>query len=725
MFKSFTALDINMRTSIIFFMVYVAVLVLFLLRTKRKTNSKGIKFLPLFLIGAAVFCLRQGITDAFLASKEIQMVDENKVFFALIETLRTFALDGSYSEVMSVVSAVYNSMAINIYTSLLFILAPVTGGALIIEVVASIYPRIRFVICNRLFVWKEMHYFSELNDSSLALAKSLRNSKNSFTRCCIVFTDVYTDSEERITELYLGAKSIGAICISDDLLHTHLRSVGKKNIYLMDNNEIDNLQALSALSEQKKLKVLRNTKIYLFNSDDTFAVAGCEIEEYIKKRLAKKEENNNNSKGIIKLAKKIKAKLEPQKPKVIPVNGKKNLVRNLFYSLPLYEPLVGENDNKTLNITIMGVGEIGTEAFLSAYWFGQLLDVELCINVVSIESENEFRNKIDYINPDILMTSEPCDLLKIYPDGEDMAQPYFKFRYFCKDLKNTNIDTLLTTENDGFRLASTDYFVVALGSDEDNLAVADKIKKSVATYRLNEKSTDKCVISYVIYNSELCDALNRNSLSSKKIYNGIYMHAFGALDEVYHKKNVFMEDTIAAADEVGKSYDSIKQSVTDRAKNKEKDFYSYWSDIARAAHIKYKVFSAGEVTASVYSECDYFGVQKADLERYKNLYKGDKKLSNRLAWLEHRRWNAYMRACGMRCPEDFTVYSDITNEYKNLDLKLHPCIVECDMQGKKANLFSKETKERNDMLDIVSLNIDKMNGDREDYKKYDYPEYDF
>ena len=355
------------------------------------------------------------------------------------------------------------------------------------------------------------------------------------------------------------------------MLHTNLRSVGKKNIYLMDNNDIDNLRALSALSEQKNIKVLRNTKIYLFNSDDTFAIAGCEIEEYINKRFDKKE-NDNKSNYIAVFAHKVKEKFELHKPKIIPVNGKKNLVRNLFYSLPLYAPLVGAKDKKTLNLTIMGVGEIGTEAFLTAYWAGQLLDVELCINVIAIESEDEFRNKINYINPDILKTAGPCELLKIYPDRDDLAKPYFKFRYFCKDLKNTDIDSLLTTprEDDGFKIATTDYFVVALGSDEDNLALADKIKKIEASYRLNEKSKDKCVISYVIYNSELCAALNRNSLSSKKIYDGIYMHAFGALDEVYHKKNVFMEDTIAAADKVGNSNDSIKQRVSDKAKKKEK-----------------------------------------------------------------------------------------------------------------------------------------------------------
>ena len=49
--------------SLLFFGAYIVALILLLFRTKRKSNSKGIKFLPLLLIGVAVFCLRFGISE--------------------------------------------------------------------------------------------------------------------------------------------------------------------------------------------------------------------------------------------------------------------------------------------------------------------------------------------------------------------------------------------------------------------------------------------------------------------------------------------------------------------------------------------------------------------------------------------------------------------------------------------------------------------------------------
>ncbi|MBQ7974393.1 MAG: hypothetical protein IJ300_01720 [Clostridia bacterium] len=708
----------SMGFSVLFAVCYIGVLVWLAVMRKRKIKSggkvysKGIKFLPLLCIALAVFFLRQAIFEAQVGNLQLEIHDENKIFFSFIETLRTFAIDGGYADVIKALNTVYGrTPGWNIYTSLLFIAAPVTGGALILEIVSSIFPRIRLVLCNHIFFWKEVNYFSELNECSLALAESIRKKGNIITRPSIVFTDVYTDFEERDTELYLNAKNIGAICISDDLLHTGIRRKNKKKIFLIDSNEINNLQTLSAMAESFDENKLMNAQIYLFNGDDTFALAGCSIKEQLAKRIP---ENS---------------------PSIVPVNGNRNLVRNLFYYLPLYEPLVGRKDKKVLNVTVMGTGEIGTEAFLSAYWYGQILDCELCINVVSVESEQEFRDKINYVNPDILKTTSACDLLKIYPNKDEMAKPYFKFRYYRSDLKTNNIDELMTAPGaDGFRLADSDYFVIALGSDDDNLSVADKVKRAVTIFSLNSQANKNTVISYVIYDSKLCRVLNHNDEKYSNVYDGIYMHAFGALDEIYDTKNVFMEATKEVAEEVGKSYDSIKQGVAENAKRKGRGFYDYWSDIARAAHIKYKAFSAGAVTKSVFNCRDgaaYEKSQQEDLDNYKSMVKSSKNLAERLAWLEHRRWNAYMRICGMRCPADFTKYGKKTKEHKDLDLKLHPCIVECAVSGLKPDLFGDKVKDNFDMLDMVSrdlyykLYIDIEGKEQEDYKTYDYPIWDF
>ena len=114
---------------------------------------------------------------------------------------------------------------------------------------------------------------------------------------------------------------------------------------------------------------------------------------------------------------------------------------------------------------------------------------------------------------------------------------------------------------------------------------------------------------------------------------------------------------------------------------------------------------------------------------------------NKLAWLEHRRWTAFMRTQGFRCPtqdeeesyiaslDDDTV-GDGKNKgkHKNLELKLHPCIVEYARTGQKADLFNSDKADDDDMLDCVSRRFRESYTDKRldtyDFKMYDYPEYE-
>ena len=62
-----------------------------------------------------------------------------------------------------------------------------------------------------------------------------------------------------------------------------------------------------------------------------------------------------------------------EKPTIVPVRSYRNLIHNLFVDVPLYEPLINKKDSNKLSLTILGNGIIGTEAFLNAYWFGQMM----------------------------------------------------------------------------------------------------------------------------------------------------------------------------------------------------------------------------------------------------------------------------------------------------------------------------------------------------------------
>ena len=54
---------------------------------------------------------------------------------------------------------------------------------------------------------------------------------------------------------------------------------------------------------------------------------------------------------------------------------------------------------------------------------------------------------------------------------------------------------------------------------------------------------------------------------------------------------------------------------------------------------------------------------------------------NRLQWLEHRRWNAFLRTMGYQHTDCYKAYLEHTHGHKQMEAKLHPCLVECNMDG--------------------------------------------
>lgn len=172
----------------------------------------------------------------------------------------------------------------------------------------------------------------------------------------------------------------------------------------------------------------------------------------------------------------------------------------------LYHLITNMNPSEPIIVTILGSGAIGTEFFLTTYWCGQMLDCKLHINVVSKEKQNEendskregnFEGRINFINPEILKTNNPNSDLLIYSEDGERSDPYFSYKYRESDVLSDDFVTLMEEPE----LLNTDYFIVALGSDEDNLEVANKLRQIVGVHHMYSAPKKKTVISYVIYNS--------------------------------------------------------------------------------------------------------------------------------------------------------------------------------------------------------------------------------
>ncbi len=710
---------------------------------KKRALSRLVTYSGFLLV--AVWCLRYAVGLFMVITKPEArggLTWWEEIFNSMIYALQAFTVDnenmmhiGQGKEMLRVLFGGVYPKLYGIYASLLAVMAPITGGAIVFEIIASIFPKIRLSV-SRLWIWRQKYYFSELNEGSLTLAKSILEAKRGFfSRPIIIFTDVYYDKQkEDDSELVQSAKQIGAICVPDDLLHIKKSCCGVRTYLLMDTDETAGLQKLTALTTKQKRRVVRNAEIYLFTSDDAYV----SVEKNIYEKL--------EDEGV------------PQEkyPRIIPVQVNRNSVCNLLADLPLFEPIIGKK-KKNLNVTILGSGHIGMEMFLATYWFGQILDYELNINVLSKEKEDEFWSKVNYINPEIRHTTEIGDrILKINRKG-DMAPPYCSVKYISHDVTSSAfVKELFDKESKG-NLLDTDYFLIALGEDKKNISTAEMIRELISEHHLNDGDrNNRAVIAYAVYEAGLAEILNKSKRSkSNNKETDVYMQAFGSIDRVFSVGNAFMYRYRPLAEKEYKEYLSRQgrkvrhEAHNKRVKNKN---YTDWADLARAMHIKYKTFSVGYIEKSIFDESDeqHEVTVKAALERFSRHGKKDAApvpRADELAWLEHRRWNAFTRVMGFRYSASYDAYAEENNcgSYKQMDLKLHPCLVECDKAGIRMvisevpadgsyvpgsverlikgvvyRLVLTDAKENFDLLDELSYDLFVKGFNYYEFKKYDY-----
>ena len=722
-------------------------------------NADGISVAGFTLVSIWFLRLAVGL---FAGSKELNFFET--LFDSFVHALQSFSMDEDYTlyiengrEMMGYLLKNPDSFWVDFVSacaSVLNVVAPIAGGAFLFVILMNLSAKIRLWFAN--ISHSEKYYFSNLNERSLALAKAIREmDKNILTRAKIVFADVYDLDEGGIdTDIITEAKVYGAVCVKENI-HIIPKRSGCK-IFLIQEDEVKNLQELSSLTDEYNYESLKNAEIYLFVDNGTYNQIENNVYEKLRNSYKFKEE---------------------ELPTIVPVQSYRNLITNLLVKIPLYEPLVnkegekvkrtveidGESievttEEKELNVTILGTGYIGTEMFLSTYWFGQMLDTKLNINVISLNDEEKFRGRIDTVNPEILLTAQKGHKILEYREGE-FSPPYFTYKHYNCEFGSSEFINLIKDKDKG--ILKTDYFLVALGSDSENVACANELLKYIGQYHIEEygssgRPAPRTIIAYVVYDSEFANMLNvrksYSSLNDGKI--DIYMQAVGTLDEVYSAENVFMSEYEPLAEHAGMAYLSTQNKETREKAHKDRmnDDYKHWANIARSMHLMYRVYSLGFINHTVFDYGDaenpeYKNQNKSSFESYRSYILGNigseekrdivtfKNNMHRMSWLEHRRWCAFTRIKGFRNTNGYNFYArpDKKGSYKQMDMKLHPCLRECDMNGvqsgidgdgkiiKENGLFTMKDTKGLDYLDCLSFELYKKNLNGYDFKMYDYP----
>ncbi len=715
---------------------------------KRKAIGKVISFSVCLF--CAMWSLRLGLECFSVMANAADHTAQwyEAVVNSMLHTLEAFGGDEEYAEHLLAVRQMIGEVTgqskgwllfWNIWVTAMEFMAPIASGAIILEALVNVFPRFRLWLLRRL-PWKTKMYFSQLNEGALTLAESILGLKYRWL-CKPVIIFANAELSELPETMVSGAKHLGAFCLAEDIYYINKKGWGKRKFFLI-GKESENLQQLVGLSRGKNSKYLMGSEVYLFCQSDAYTTVEQSVCEASAPRVSPKK----------------------QLPVIIPVRPYRNLVVEMLIALPLYEPLLHKapkaDGTRDLTVTILGTGTLGTEMFLNTYWIGQMLDCNLTVNLVSRESEESFWGRIDALNPEIRHTMIPGDPILRVDDKGEFVRPYCKVNYFACDVREAQYTERMQRDSKDTVLLDTDYFVVALGTDTDNIAQANYVRRAVEDYHVHCNSSNKTVITYVVYDSDLASALNEKKLYTSAYRNGsdIYMQAVGTQAQVYSAQSVFLTQQEPLAQRMDQVYLS-KQSENVRAEDTHKrinEDYNHWSNRARAAHRKYKIFSLGIGHPSVFdlkghtNEAYLAAVKKANDEAADLTWADTQSMSlaerevhtrlmNRMAWLEHRRWNAFLRVYGFRGSQDYQIYGDpnVPKSYKNQDMKLHPCLLECNDKGiqlrKKVVQEGDTTKvtfecddpDSLDLLDALSCKLADAGYNDYDFKVYDYPDCDF
>lgn len=372
--------------------------------------------------------------------------------------IRLFVVDGEFNFITDNLAttdpAVYQGYTVMF--AVLFVLAP----ALTFSFVLSFFKNVSAYQKYWSRFYCDTYIFSELNEKSLSLAKSLKQAKPR-TRL-IVFTDVY-ESEEQSLELEERAREIGAVCFKKDILTINfsLFHWGKSlSFFAIGEDPSENIN--HALKLVDKFKNRNKTNLYVFSTQ-------LEAEMLL----------GNAFSGADGTSYKIKVRR---------VNEVRSLISRTLYD-DGYEKIFqsaqpDETGEKQINALVVGMGEHGTEMTKALSWFCQMDGYFVRINAVDLDEKAPER--FVSLCPE-LMQNNGC--------RDEGDARYHITVHGGVDVEDGAFDALLQS------LPKTTYVFVALGQDELNIATAVKIRM------LCERMGCSPVIQAVISNSDKKQAL--------------------------------------------------------------------------------------------------------------------------------------------------------------------------------------------------------------------------
>ncbi len=634
-------------------------------------------------------------------------------------TLQFFSLDAGYTEIAAKAQTAFaNAIGSGLFLALMSVfslLAPIAGACFIGQLLFSFFPRLRLFFD----LHKTKYVFSELNERSIVLAEDIArrswllrkqrggaegetdglidpNEEKWLKSACIVFTDAYSDDRsENNSELMMRAQRIGAICIKDDILehpfHWLFRFSKRIIYFLIDSREESNVTtAISLLSAEKCKLWLPAAGRKVNGNPKAFArhAGGMELYAFVQK---------GESSALIHAAKASLLRTFENAPLFVKcVNEYRNVVYGMIDGSVLLDKLAaisapgderpdGEDLDRvwqgyfgksalvrsahTIRIVILGGGRIAKEYIKAAAWCYKMSAGQAPCTAEKVEILVYAQNAKQLEGE---LRVETNGML-----GKDCSCEFIRADFPSRDFEEDFSKRMLSPDS-----LPAQRFLVAFGGDQINYEAALWIERKLTERYGNTEDVPPAIVDFAIEDDDLYDVLRerRSSVHSK----WCILKPFSTMGQCFSYASVRMYGIELRAAEAHRIHDSANGADLLDGPSGRGQFFNdddWQASVAVALHTPYKFFSRGYFEGHAKSLFDMVSHPSKDEEQ--------EEARRQLYWLEHRRWLAYMRSCGFRCPSAkefasmaFTPLAEakdlyyVNRKHRDSFLRLHACILD-------------------------------------------------
>ena len=451
-----------------------------------------------------------------------------------------------------------------------------------------------------------------------------RNLFDYFKYICSYFKEVYVFSELNEKSLTL-ANDIGAKHKNAAIVFADVFEDNEESTYEL----IESAKELGAICFKKDILVL-NLKKHSKKRPISFFTIGSNETENLNQALKLIEHyKNRKNTHIYVFSTKIESELlltaiDKGHVKVRRINEVQSLVNRVLYDnggiiFDSARPL--NEKTKKISTIVVGMGSHGTEMVKALTWYGQMNGYQLEIN--AFDKDRLAKSKFTLAAPELMSPS--------YNGVEIDGEAQYKITIHPR----TDVESIAFAQKIG-QITDATYVLVALGNDDVDINTAVKLRMYFERMKIHP------VIQTIVYNSQ-----QKKALQGIKNYRGQEYD----IDFIGDIESSYTEDVIIDSE--------LEEEALRRHLKwgKEEEFwtyeYNYRSSVASAIHMKARI------------KCGIPGADKAE----EDLTEEER---NIIEVLEHRRWNAYMRAEGY-------IYSGSNDKSSRNDLaKMHHDLVQYD-----------------------------------------------